>query len=108
MNIPIPKVVSKYNQHTKERTQYTNTDATSLQKSIHNFIDNRSTGPYKINRAKQIILSYGNDLVFCCGELMPGKNSMHYYYNKNQLIDSLVINGLESQKKMTFKYVYNN
>lgn len=101
-------VVSKYDQHTKESTQKTIVDTVSLKKSIVNFKGRGSREPFKINHEKRIILSYGSDLVFCCGELMPWKNSLQYYYNKNQLIDSVVINGLESGKKMVFKYEYNS
>ncbi|WP_420570888.1 hypothetical protein [Kordia sp.] len=101
-------VVSSYNQQTKETTTKTITDLRKLKKKGSYFKVNANKESFKINREKRILLTYGNDLLFCCGELMPGKNSLHYYYVENQLIDSLVINGLESGKKMVFKYTYNN
>lgn len=99
-------LISRYNQHTKQSTKETNTDTIALKKQVRKF-KLVSDVAFKINRKKRIILTYGNDLVFCCGELMPGKNSIHYYYSENQLIDSVVINGLTSDKKMTFTYKYN-
>lgn len=98
--------ISRYNQQTKQTTKETITDTIALQKTVRNFKRVSDTS-FKINHKKRIILTYGNDLVFCCGELMPDKNSLQYYYNENQLIDSVVINGLTSDKKMTFKYKYN-
>ncbi|WP_298509166.1 hypothetical protein [uncultured Kordia sp.] len=99
----------RYDRETKQKTENIITDQKELAKENIPYSGGIITKePFKINRAKRIMLSYGNDLVFCCGELMPGKNSLHYYYNENQLIDSLVINGLKSPyKKMTFKYSYN-
>ncbi|MFK7749675.1 MAG: hypothetical protein AB8B65_14860 [Kordia sp.] len=100
--------VSRFDQQTKETIKETITDTIALQKNARIFKRSSGKASFKINQKKRIILIYGTDLGFCCGELMPGKNSLHYYYNENQLIDSLVINGLESpHKKMVFEYEYN-
>ncbi|MEM6719285.1 MAG: hypothetical protein AAF611_08235 [Bacteroidota bacterium] len=99
--------ITKYNQQTKQTTKQTVTASNKLQKNLDYFkVSNEES--FTINRKKRIIRTYKNDLFFCCGETMPGKNKLQYYYNQNQLIDSLVINGLDSKKKMTFVYKYSN
>ena len=61
---------------------------------------------YKIDTTNRLILTYRNDLTFCCGERMNGKNRLLYYYGLNGLIDSLIIRGINSNRKMKFNYEY--
>ena len=61
-------------------------------------------GPYKVDKDKRLILTYRSDLIFCCGELMSGKNKLLYYYGLDGLIDSLIIQKVSSNKKMKFLY----
>ncbi len=62
--------------------------------------------PYKIDTIKRLILTYRSDLTFCCGERMDGKNRLLYYYGLNGLIDSLIIQKTNSNRKMKFVYEY--
>lgn len=52
------------------------------------------------------IITYKNDMVFCCGVRMKGKNKLNYYLNENGRIDSLVIRSLEEEDQMKFEYEY--
>lgn len=61
---------------------------------------------YFLNPDTQEIITFKDDMTFCCGVMMKGTNKLTYYLNQNELIDSLVITGLESQKKLKFEYEY--
>ncbi|MDG5491990.1 hypothetical protein [Psychroserpens sp. SPM9] len=61
---------------------------------------------YYFSAIKNELLTYSEKMVFCCGVIMDGKNKLTYYLNKNELIDSLIIESLENNKTMTFEYVY--
>jgi hypothetical protein len=61
---------------------------------------------YLINNDERKIITYENRMIFCCGEIMNGKNKLTYYLNKNGLIDSLIINGIETKREMKFVYEY--
>ncbi len=54
----------------------------------------------------EAFINYRGKMIFCCGEIMKEKNKLTYFLNKNQLIDSLVIESLETDKKMSFEYEY--
>jgi len=99
--------ITRYDQQTKQTTKETITEAKALQESLDYFKVPTEYAPFQINRQKRILLTYRNDLLFCCGVTMPGKNSLQYHYSDNQLIDSVVINSLESDKKLTFTYEYS-
>ena len=60
-----------------------------------------------LDKENREIITYKNDLIFCCGVLMKGKNKLSYYLNENGRIDSLVIRSLEEEDQMKFEYEYN-
>jgi len=66
----------------------------------------KSTSDFYISPHKDKIVAYEDDMIFCCGVIMKGKNKLVYYLNKNELIDSLSITGISSGEHMTFEYVY--
>lgn len=37
---------------------------------------------------------------------MDGRNKLTYFYNKNMLFDSLIIEGVQSNKQLKFDYEY--
>lgn len=100
-------LLSKYEQSPKKKEETIITDISKLRRYENYFKVHKNNENYVINRAKRIIKTFQNDLIFCCGKLMPGKNKLQYYYNENNLIDSLVINSLVSNKKMVFEYEYD-
>ncbi|MEM6806325.1 MAG: hypothetical protein AAF696_33310 [Bacteroidota bacterium] len=53
------------------------------------------------------IITYKNDLIFCCGVLMKGNNKLSYYLNEKGRIDSLLIKSLEEDDQMKFEYEYD-
>lgn len=67
----------------------------------------RTAYDHYINKDEGIIITYENKMVFCCGEIMDGKNKLSYYFNENEMIDSLVIEGIESNRRMHFRYEYS-
>jgi hypothetical protein len=70
------------------------------------FFVNKKQVDFYINSNKDKIIAYDSDMVFCCGNILKGKNKLTYYINKNELIDSLVIENINNSKKMNFKYQY--
>jgi len=70
------------------------------------FSTNTNKNNFYISPNKNKIITYENEMIFCCGEIMEGKNKLIYYINQNELIDSLIIKGIDSDKQMKFEYEY--
>lgn len=68
--------------------------------------ENKKNIDVYINPEKDIMVVYEDELIFCCGNIMNGKNKLIYHVNENELIDSLIIIGMESGKRMKFEYEY--
>lgn len=66
----------------------------------------QSKGDLYINSKKNIIQSLEDEMIFCCGKIMKGKNKLFYYINKSELIDSVIIEDIESKEKTKFEYFY--
>ncbi len=73
-------------------------------KKVH-FENNRNSDIY-MNSEKDKIVAYEDEMLFCCGVEMKGKNKLIYHMNENELIDSLIIVGMENGKRMKFEYQY--
>jgi len=69
------------------------------------FQNNRSSQVF-FNPEKSELVTYEDEMIFCCGEIMKGKNKLTYYINEDELIDSLIIVGLEKGNRMKFIYEY--
>ncbi len=61
---------------------------------------------YFSNVDKNIVTTVQDNLSFCCGFIMKGKNELTYYLNDDELIDSLVIKGIDNNKSRTLLYEY--
>jgi len=61
---------------------------------------------YFSNINKNIVTTVQDNLSFCCGFIMKGKNELTYYLNDDELIDSLVIKGIDNNKSRTLLYEY--
>jgi len=83
-------------------------DKTLLNKKGMNkvYFENRLRNDHYINKDKGEIITYADKMIFCCGLIMKGKNKLTYYFNKHDLIDSLVIEGMESKEIKKFEYEY--
>lgn len=103
----IEVVETKFNNKSEVEKREVITNSTELKK-MNKPLFKRALGlsKYKIDTTNRIIMTYRSDLVFCCGEKMDGNNRLLYYYNQNDLIDSLVIKKVGFNKKMKFVYDY--
>ncbi|MEM8898399.1 MAG: hypothetical protein AAGC85_09860 [Bacteroidota bacterium] len=71
------------------------------------FFKSRTPYDYYINQEIGKIITYEDKMVFCCGVIMDGKNKLTYHFNEAEMIDSLVIEGLETKERMRFRYEYS-
>jgi len=67
---------------------------------------NHSKNDFYINLKKTEIVTYEENMIFCCGEMMTGKNKLTYYIDSSNIIDSLIIYNFQSKSKLNFKYEY--
>ena len=103
-NILIKIIETSFKRNKKLKSEIIS-DKIKLDKMKEYFVGKKGT-EYQINNEKQEIITFENKMVFCCGEIMDGKNKLTYHLNENGLIDSLIINGIETKKKMKFVYEY--
>ena len=103
------KRVRRHYEKNKVRNEEVDDDIDSINKSLtHQPFLNKLKKEYYIHQEKNHICSFGKDLVFCCGRQMNGNNLLTYHLNDDELIDSLVIQNLEEEKKMVFVYEYDS
>ncbi|MDW3652820.1 MAG: RHS repeat domain-containing protein [Bacteroidia bacterium] len=62
---------------------------------------------FYIHEEKGEILTYEEDMIFCCGVLMKGQNKLTYFIKQNGRIDSLIIRSMEEDNEMKFEYEYD-
>lgn len=73
---------------------------------IKRYFESISINDFYMSSDKDEIIVYEDEMVFCCGVVMRGKNQLVYHINEKELIDSLVILSIESGEVVKFEYVY--
>ncbi len=81
-------------------------DSKRLENLEPNHYKRRTKQKYFTNINKNIVTTVQENLGFCCGFIMKGKNELTYYLNDDYLIDSLVIKGIDNDKSRTLIYEY--
>ncbi len=75
-------------------------------KVVSSYFKNEIDNEYFFNDRKFELIAFKDKMIFCCGRIMEGKNKLTYYLDHDDLIDSLIVEGMESKKKLKFEYIY--
>ncbi len=103
--IKITRTSYKDNEPTNQeiQTEGIKLDAGGLKQS---YFQKKIGEGYFIHPKKREWITFEEEMVFCCGRIMEDDNKLTYYFNADERIDSLVIEGLTSKKRLHFEYEY--